>query len=189
MKTSMTASRVGPVRLVSASIAAVFGANARVGLTAGGDEVVQERDPVAVVLVEAIPERAKSRSTGEVGEERGLAVAGIGEDEDDPVVDLRGEPIEQPMTRQRLIPQRRRLDLRVLDRIAAHVVAVGSAALCGGDRRSARADGNRQTVACAMDGLGGLWPRERYGSLASGVNGRVRQCHGRHGAGAGLPVH
>ena len=82
-------------------------------LAAGGDEVVEERDPVAVVVVQPIPERPQAGPPGEVGQQRGLAVAGVGQDEDDPAVDLGVQPVEQPVPRQRLVAERRRLDLGV----------------------------------------------------------------------------
>ena len=75
-------------------------------LAPGRDEVVQEGDPVPVVLVEAVPERAQAGSLREVGEQRRLAVAGIREHEDDPVVDLGGQPIEQPAACERVVAQR-----------------------------------------------------------------------------------
>ena len=174
MNVSMTASRVGPVRLVSASIAAVVGANDGSTSRPAATRWLQERDPVAIVLVEPVPDRPQSRPAGEVREERGLAVAGIGEHEDDALVDLRGQPIEQPMTCQGLLAQRRRLDLRVLDRKAAHVVAVGSAGWCGGDRPSARADGDRRTVAgwVPMGALdGGANDTERSWRVSTGGSG------------------
>ena len=116
--TSMAASRVGPPTDMSPSIAAVVGAKPGIVLAAGGDEVVQEGDPVAVVIVEAIPERPQPGPPREVGEQRGLAVAGVREDQDDPVVDLGAQPVEQPVSRERVVAQRRALDLRRLDRVA-----------------------------------------------------------------------
>ena len=53
-----------------------------------------------------------------------------------------GEPVEEPMARECLLAQRRRLDLRVLDRVAAHVVAVGSADAGERDGPFAWADGD-----------------------------------------------
>ena len=115
-------------------------------LAAGRDEVAEERDPVAVVVVEAIPERPQPRPPREVGEERRLAVAGVGEDEDHPVVDLGGEPVEEPVARERLVAQRRTLDLRGLDRVPVHPVAVGSMRHRTGCRR---APGRRRPVPTA----------------------------------------
>ena len=56
----------------------------RVVLAAGGDEVVQEGDPVPIVIFEPVPERPQPGAPREVGQQRRLAVAGIGEDEDRP---------------------------------------------------------------------------------------------------------
>ena len=131
MKTSTTASRVGPLRLGSASIDAVFGANdgstSRPAATRWFSTEIQSRSSSSS-RYQSVRSRVRPR---EVGEERGLAVPGVGQQQDDPLVDLRGEPVEEPMARQGLLAQRRRLDLRVLDRVAAHVVAVGSADLRG----------------------------------------------------------
>ena len=95
-------------------------------LAAGGDEVVQERDPVAIVVLEPVPQGPKAGPPREVGEQRRLAVARIGEDEDHAVVDLRAQPVQQPIAGERLVAQRRRLDLRELDRVAVQGVARGS---------------------------------------------------------------
>ena len=47
---------------------------------AGGDQMVHDRDPVAVVLVEAVPQRSQARSCREIGQQRRLAVARLRED-------------------------------------------------------------------------------------------------------------
>ena len=142
-KTSVAASRVGPPMARSLSNAAGRRGERRIVLAAGRDEMAQERDPVAVVLVEAIPERPQPRPSREVGEQRGLAVACVGQDEDHPVVDLGGQPIEQPVPGERLVPQRRALDLRGLDRVPVHSVAEGSMRERAGVGRMSRADGER----------------------------------------------
>ena len=142
-KTSVAASRVGPPMARSLSIAPVVGANVAIVLAAGGDEMAQERDPVAIVLIEAIPERAQPRPSREVGQQRGLAVAGVRKDEDHAVVDLGGQPIEQPVPGERLVTQRRALDLRGLDRVPVHSVAEGSMRERAGGRRLLRAYGER----------------------------------------------
>ena len=77
--------------------------------------------PVTVRLVEAIPEGAQPRSSREVREEGRLAVAGLGEHEDHPPMNLRVEPIEQPVAAERLLAHRWRLDLRRLDGIPVHL--------------------------------------------------------------------
>ena len=70
---------------------------------AGRHQMVEDRDPVPVVLVEPIPQRPQPGPTGEVRQQRRLAVSGVGEDQDDPVVDLGREPVQQAMTGQRLL--------------------------------------------------------------------------------------
>ena len=67
-------------------------------------QVVEEAHPVAVLLVEAVPHRRATVMAGEVGQERGLAVAGFGDDEQDPVVDLDLQPVEQPLPTQDFPP-------------------------------------------------------------------------------------
>ncbi|MEO8571289.1 MAG: hypothetical protein ABI553_06265 [Chloroflexota bacterium] len=90
------------------------------------DEVIQERDPVAIVFIEAIPERSQTGPLGEIGEQRGLAVPGVREDQDHTVVDLSAQPVEEPVARKGVVAQRRTLDLRGLDRVAVHCVARSS---------------------------------------------------------------
>ena len=112
----------------------------RVRLATGGDEVVQDRDPVAVVLVEPVPQGPQPGPAREVRQERRLAVARVGEDQDDPVVDLGGQPVQQAVPGQRFLAKGWWLDLRVLDRKAAHVVTVGSGGRCGGGRSRSGSD-------------------------------------------------
>ena len=113
-------------------------------LATGGDEVRQEPDPVAILLVDAIPQRAEPRSTGEIRQKRGLAVARVGNHEHDPAVNPDVQPVEQARSGQRLVPKRRGLDLPGLNRIAAHVVpCIDADAIGRRDHRAARADGNR----------------------------------------------
>jgi hypothetical protein len=83
-------------------------------------------DPVAVVVVKPIPERPQPCAAREVGEQRGLAIAGIGQDEDDALIDLGGQPVEETVARQRLVPESGTLDFRELYGVAVHPVAVGS---------------------------------------------------------------
>src|SRR3954471_11343747 len=149
-----------------------------------GNEVAEERDPVAVVLVEAVPEGPQPRTTREVREQRRLAVAGFGHDEHDAVVDLDLEPVEKPGARQSLFAQLRALHLRRLDRISVQVRAVTP--------RHHRRRYERRSAWTYRDGVprrsGALprsrrGPRERYGGLAGSVNGRaVGQGHAGHGA-------
>ena len=149
----------------------------RIDFAARGDQVVEHRDPVAIVVVEPVPQRAQPGPAREVGEERGLAVAGIGQQQDDPLVDLRGEPVEEPVARQGLLAQRRRLDLRVLDREAAHVVAVGSADLRGDGGSPTWTDRHQRALDRSLPDAGQRGPGERYGALALGVNGQIRTGH------------
>ena len=97
--------------------------------------------------------------------------------QDDPLMDLRGEPVEEPMARQGLLAQRRRLDLRVLDREAAHVVAVGSADLRGDGGSPTGTDRDGRALARSLPDAGQRRPGERYGALALGVNGQIRTGH------------
>ena len=92
-------------------------------LAAGGDQVMEHRDPVAVVGIESVPERPHPRAPSEIGEECRLAIPGVGEDEDDAAVDLGAQPVQQAWSFQRLVAERWTLDLRVLDRVAADLVA------------------------------------------------------------------
>jgi hypothetical protein len=80
-----------------------LGCEARIVLTARRDEVVHDGQPVAVVVVESVPQRSRSAPPREIGEERGLAVTGVGQDEDDAAVDLRPKPIEQTWSGERLV--------------------------------------------------------------------------------------
>ena len=95
----------------------------RIVLAACGDQMVQERDPVPVVIVEPIPQRPHPGPTGEVGQQGRLAVPGIGEDEDDPAMDLRVQPVQQPRPLEGFVAQRWTLDLGQLDREAVDLVA------------------------------------------------------------------
>ena len=54
----------------------------------GRDQVGDETNPVAIPSVEPKPEGAETGSAGEVREERGLAVAGFGDDEDGSIVEI-----------------------------------------------------------------------------------------------------
>ena len=148
-------------------------------LAARGDEVVQERDPVAVVVVQPIPQRPQPGPPREVGEQGRLAVAGVGEDQDDAAVDLGRQPIEQPIPRERLVAQRRALDLRGLDRVPVHSVASGS--MCERVGGSSRSDGDQAPASCRWDRPRRWWGRERYGLAERGVNGGFGSGHMPHG--------
>ena len=91
------------------------GGELRVDLAPGRHDVVHEDHPVAVGLVEPVPERADPRPSAPVGQEGRLSVAGVGHDEHEPRVDLRGHPVEQALSLERLGGQERRLDLPDLD--------------------------------------------------------------------------
>ena len=142
-------------------------------LAAGGDQVREERDPVPILLVHPVPERPEARPTGEVGEERGLAVARVGDHEDDAVVDLDVQPVEQPMARQRLLAERRALNLADLDRVAAHTVARCPSQQCWRPDESPATDlslgtaSRDRTMRLRVRRIG---RRERYGPVAQGVN-------------------
>ena len=58
-----------------------------------------------------------------VREDGRLAVAGLGGDQDDAVVDLRVEPVQQAIAAKDPLGERRALDLRQLDREARHCAA------------------------------------------------------------------
>ena len=92
-------------------------------LAARGDEVVQERDPVPVVVVEPVPEGPHPAAPREIGQQRRLAVARVGQEHRDPAVDLHPQPVEQARTLQRLVPQRGSLHLLELDGVAVDLVA------------------------------------------------------------------
>jgi hypothetical protein len=145
-------------------------------------QVVEERHPVAVVVVEAVPERAHARSTREVGEQRRLAVARIGEDQDDPPVDLRAQPVEQARSFQRFVAERRTLDLRQLDGVAVDLVGQGAAP--GHCQRWTGADGNGPAL--RLGSPLGLRTAQRRRSVVRGVNDRFGAGSGGHGRHGGL---
>ena len=105
------------------------------------DEVAQERDPVAILVVEPVPQGPQPRPLREIGKQRRLAVARVGQDQDHAMVDLGREPIEESIPGERLVPQGRALDLRRLDRVPVHSVASGS--MCERVGRSLRPHGDR----------------------------------------------
>ena len=82
----------------------------------------QEADPVAILLVDPIPEGPQPRASREVREERGLAVAGVADHEHDAAVDLDVQPVQQPRPGERLVAECGRLDLPGLDRVAGHAI-------------------------------------------------------------------
>jgi hypothetical protein len=155
----------------------------RIVLAARGDEVVQQRDPIAVVWIEPIPQRAQPRPSRKVRKECRLSVSGISQEEDDPAMDLQSKPVEKTRSLERLVAECRTLDLRDLDRVAAAFVAQvgtpgrrrpGDVAPTYGDRWSA------DDLRLRRARVGG---RERYRPLARRVNGAERGPvgHGRHG--------
>ena len=175
----------------------------RIGSTARGDEVMQDGDPVAIGLVEAVPDRPESGPAGEVREQRRLAVARLGDHEDQPMVDLRVEPLEEPIAGERFVPEDRGLDLGRLDREGVHVRGARDGVRWRLDRRSARTDRDGHAVpgsALAGDARSGVGRRERYGQGRTRVNAHARgvsggsgrvwlgRGHGRHGDREGSPV-
>ena len=178
-KTSVAASRVGPPIARSPSIAAVVGANSgscsRPAATRWLRNEIQSRSSSSSRY-----QRVRSRRpTREVGEERGLAVARVGEDEDDALMDLGGQPIEQAVARERLVPKRRALDLRELDRVAVHPVAVGSMRHRTGAGMPRAGDDRSPRLGLAGQAAEGEEARTiRTGR--SRVNGRIASGHARH---------
>ena len=84
------------------------------------DEVGEHADPVAIAAIEPEPQHPEACASREVGEEGRLAVAGLRDEQDGSPVDLDRQPLEQPVAGQRLIAQRRRLDLADLNRVLGH---------------------------------------------------------------------
>ena len=97
-------------------------AEIRIELLTRGYQIADEADPAAIVFVDPKPQDAAPRPTGKVSEQRGLAVAGLGRDEDDPGLVLGGQPIEQPVTLERLGTKRGTLDLGRLEREFGHTL-------------------------------------------------------------------
>jgi len=154
----------------------------RIDLPARGDDVVDEDGPVAVVLIQAIPERANAGSPAPVREERGLAIAGIGDDEREPGAGLRVKPVQQPVAPKRLLGEERRLNLADLDRVAEdfHVVLLGGArgAMRDGSRPD-RDEMRRNRLRIADEPMGR--PSTSRGS-AGGRQGRRAGSRGSHAA-------
>ena len=115
-------------------------------LSARGHEMAQERDPVPVLIVEPIPQGPQPRPLREIREEGGLAVTRIGEDQDHAMMDLGGQPVEEAISGESLVTQRRPLDFRRLDRVPVHSVASGS--ICERVGGSTRSQGNRAPASC-----------------------------------------
>ena len=101
------------------------------------DEVGEEADPVAVAAIEPKPQHPDAGPPGEVGEQGRLAVAGLGDEEHDPPMDLDRQPLEEAVAGERLVAQRRRLDLADLDRVLGHLAEVPSGA-AGSEARAGR---------------------------------------------------
>ena len=143
----------------------------RVVLAARGDQVVQERDPVAVVLVEPVPEGPQPGPPREVGEQRRLAVARVGEEQDHSPVDLGPQPVEEPVRAS----------------VSSRSGGAGPSR-AGSGTRSSVAEGSCETGRAAGSpwtdqrspgpSVGGVGRqvrrRERYGAALGGVNGRDR---------------
>ena len=123
-------------------------------LPPGRDQVAQERHPVPVVVIQPIPQGPDASPPREVRQQGRLAVAGVGQDQDDAVMDLRGDPIQQPVPGQRLVTKRRPLDLRGLDRIPGHAVK-GSEMGGPSAERPGPLAGCRGSVWVASGGWGG----------------------------------
>ena len=85
-----------------------------------GDQVGDEARPVAVPAIEAKPQHPQSGAPREIGKQRRLAIARLGGQQDGPTMDLDGQPVEQAIARERLLAQRRCLDLADLDRELGH---------------------------------------------------------------------
>ena len=137
-----TCSRRGPPGPVSASSAGVCGAKAGIVLAAGGDEVVEKRHPVAVVRVQPVPERPQCRVRREKSARRSSCRSRRRRGRARPGLDLGAQPVEQARPRERLVAERRTLDLGELDRVAAHLVAqVGAPWRLAGSTIRYRADG------------------------------------------------
>src|SRR5439155_24336829 len=97
------------------------------------------------MAVEPIPQRAEARSPREVREQGRLAVAGLGDNEQDAVMNLCGEPVEEPVPGQRLVTERWALNLRRLDRVASDAAVVPSVLVAGrGGWAASGNDGNGQ---------------------------------------------
>ena len=168
-KTSIAASRVGPPVARSLQHRAVVGANAGIVLAPGGHEVAQEGDPVAVLVVEPIPQRPQPGPLREIGEQRRLPVARVGQDQDDAMVDL-GAPANRaggPARASRPAtagagPSRAGSGTRS-SRSPAAPCTNGSAGL-------PRADGDRSPRAGRWDVPRADWGRERYGLAESRVS-------------------
>ena len=146
----------------------------RVVLAPGGDEMRQEPDPVAILLVDPVPERPQPRSPREVGQERGLAVARVADHEHDTAVDLHVQPVQQARSGEGLVTKRRGLDLPGLDRIAAHAILCIDADASGRrDHRAPRADRDRRARCAGPPSRTDderIGRRERYGGLPRTVN-------------------
>ena len=133
----------------------------RIVFAARGDQMVQERDPVAVVIVEPIPQGPHPGPAREVGQQRRLAVSGIGEHEDHAAVDLGVQPIEQPRPFEGLIAQRGTLDLCQLDGEAVDLVAQRAAPRWRGIRPPPGTYGDRRPLRYGAERWTSLGPAER----------------------------
>ncbi len=148
-------------------------------LAARCDQVREEGAPAAILRVHPVPQGPQVSPPREVSQQRRLAIAGLGDDEHDAVVDLDVQPIEKPMAGEGFLPQQRSLDLPRLDREPAHdTLRCPSDEGRRFDRRSARTDGYRSSDRSRRVGTGdgmvertvSTGRRERYGAVAQGVN-------------------
>jgi hypothetical protein len=120
----------------------------RVELAPRRHEVVEQDGPVAVGLVQPVPETSDPGAPAEIGEKGGLAVAGIGHDQDEAGVDPDMEPVEEPVAPERLLGEERWLDLALLDRVAVDLEPSGwrgDGTACQGVCRPSR-DGLARTL-------------------------------------------
>ena len=185
-KVSIASSRVGPPGSRERRMPAVRGANSGSNSRPAETRWARKPDPVAILLVDPVPDRSKPGAPREVGQESRLAVAGVGDDEHDPAVDLDVEPVEQPHPRQRLVAERRCLDLSRLDRIRHAVPRLDADAIGCRIHRTSRADRDRHPRGRPPPWTERDWigRRERYGRRSATVNDADRGLvgHGRHGA-------
>ena len=113
---SIASSRVGPPASSERSKPRVSGANS--GSCSRPAAIRWDRKPTQSRSSSSSRYQiVAARPSGEVREQRRLAIAGIGDHVDHPAVDLRLKPVQQAGSSKGLVPQRRGLDLGGLDRI------------------------------------------------------------------------
>ena len=126
-----------------------------------GDEVVHDGDPVAVIVVEAVPQGAKTSPRREIGQQRRLAIARFRQDEHQALMDLGVQPVKQAVARQDVVAKWRRLDLRRLDREGVHLVSGLTCALWRQPTDPSRGHVDVPLVGALWVGLGVPGGRER----------------------------